>query len=103
MTMPQIPEEKFRPSLDEVVVDLMESIALEEIALSHLMNAEAEKIQMFVGKHDERHDKPRIHEMIELNKMVNQLLEIVVMKEWMLLRKLQMVVEIERESYECEE
>ncbi len=43
MSMPQIPEEKFRPSLEEVVIDLLASIALEETALSHLIHAEAEK------------------------------------------------------------
>lgn len=103
MSMPQIPEEKFRPSLCEVLVDLFESIALEEISLSHLMNAEAEKIQLFVRKHHDSHDKPEIHDIIMFNKAVNQFLEIIVMKEWLLLRKLENVIEINEECEICGE
>ncbi len=101
--MPQIPEEKYRPTMSEVVVDLLESIALEEIALSHLMNAEAEKIQMFVGKHHEAREKATIHEIINFNRVVNQFLQVIVMKEWMLLTKLETVVEFNVEEVIPEE
>ena len=30
MSMPQIPEESFRPTKEEVVIDLLKSIAMEE-------------------------------------------------------------------------
>ena len=45
MSMPQIPEESFRPTKEEVVIDLLKSIAMEENAIAHLLHAEAEKIQ----------------------------------------------------------
>lgn len=48
MTMPEFPPQYHRPDLHHALIDLLDSIALEEIALSHLLNAEAEKIQHFI-------------------------------------------------------
>ena len=39
-----------RVSLDQAVIDLLESIALEETALSHILNAEGEKIQKVLAQ-----------------------------------------------------
>jgi hypothetical protein len=94
MSMPHIPEESFRPSRDEVVIDLLKSIAMEENALSHLMNAEAEKIQAFVGKHHDFPTCPSNDEIIQFNMQVFRLIDVIVMKEWLLLRKLENVMEI---------
>ncbi|MFJ8268107.1 hypothetical protein [Peribacillus asahii] len=93
MSMPSIPKEPHRPNRKEVAIDLLESIALEEIALSHIMNAEAEKIQAFVGKHLNFPTHPESRDIIKFNKGVNQLLETIVMKEWLLLKKLENVME----------
>jgi len=65
VSMPLIPEEKFRPNLKEAFIDLIESIALEEISLSHILNAEAEKIQAFIG---EKQDFPMCSSSGELLK-----------------------------------
>lgn len=94
MSMPTIPPEPHRPNMHEVTIDLLESIALEEIALSHIMNAEAEKIQAFVGECLDFPTDPTNKEIIKFNKGVNRLLETVVMKEWLLLKKLENVLEI---------
>ena len=40
MTMPEFPPQHHRPDLHHTIIDLLDSIALEEIALSHLLNAE---------------------------------------------------------------
>ncbi len=93
MSMPTIPKEPHRPNKKEVAIDLLESIALEEIALSHIMNAEAEKIQAFVGKHLDFPTHPKSRDILKFNKGVNQLLETIVMKEWLLLKKLENVME----------
>ena len=93
MSMPTIPKEPHRPNRKEVTIDLLESIALEEIALSHIMNAEAEKIQAFVGKHCDFPTHPDSGEIIKFNKGVNKLLETIVMKEWLLLKKLETVMD----------
>ncbi|ANB61370.1 hypothetical protein [Anoxybacteroides amylolyticum] len=93
MSMPEIPKMTHRPDKKEVIIDLLESIALEEVALSHILNAEAEKIQAFVGKCLDFPTKPNNHEILTFNKSVQSLLETVVMKEWLLLKKLEDVLE----------
>ncbi|KKB36310.1 extensin-like protein [Bacillus thermotolerans] len=82
-------------------MDLLESIALEEIALSHVMNAEAEKIQAFVGKCLDFPTHPSNEEIMKFNKSVGGLLETVVMKEWLLLKKLENVLEFEDKTKAC--
>lgn len=101
MSMPEVPNQKFRPSLKEVVIDLLESIALEEIALSHLLNAEAEKIQSFVGKGKDFPTCPSTSEIIQFNHETSKFLEVIVMKEWLLLRKLEDVVDLLNEPHLC--
>ncbi|WP_273127134.1 hypothetical protein [Bacillus weihaiensis] len=92
MSMPNIPEGKFRPSMKETIIDLLESIALEEIALSHLLNAEAEKIQALVGKDLDFPSCPSNEEIFKFNHQTSKFLEVIVMKEWLLLRKLDDVI-----------
>ncbi|MEC2073911.1 hypothetical protein [Alkalihalophilus marmarensis] len=94
MSMPVIPKQPHRPDLCKVTIDLMESIALEEMALSHLVNAEAEKIQAFVGKHLNFPTCPNTGEIITFNKSVNRMIDSVLMKEFLLLRKLETTMEI---------
>lgn len=92
MTMPQIPDGKHRPCFSEVIIDLLESIALEEIALSHLINAEAEKLQAFVGKKLDFPTGPSNGEINKFNHGVQKLMDVIVMKEWLLLRKFENVI-----------
>lgn len=99
MSMPNIPEELFRPSKGEVVVDLLKSIAMEETAISHLLNAEAEKIQAFVGKHLDFPSCPSNRDIIKFNTQVFKLLDVIVMKEWLLLRKLENVMEFNHHDH----
>jgi hypothetical protein len=104
MSMPIIPEMPHRPDKQEAIIDLLESIALEEVALSHILNAEAEKIQAFVGNCLDFPTKPSNHEIIKFNKSVQDLIETIVMKEWLLLKKLENVMElipIHHDKYEC--
>lgn len=88
MTMPEFPPQHHRPDLYHTIIDLLDSIALEEIALSHLLNAEAEKIQYFIG-HISSCTPADV--LIDFNAVVNETLETVIMKEWLLLRKLEKV------------
>jgi len=91
--MPIVPEQPHRPNLDKVVIDLLESIALEEVALSHLLNAEAEKVQSFLCKfHEDR--KADYLELISFNNSVNSTLSSIVMKEFLLLRKLETTLQM---------
>jgi len=101
MSLPEIPEVKFRPTMKEVIIDLLESIALEEIALSHLLNAEAEKIQAFTGKKLDFPTCPSNMEIAKFNQQTSKFLEVIVMKEWLLLRKLEDVLFLKEESLPC--
>lgn len=103
MSMPQIPKQPHRPSFDEVILDLMESIALEEIALSHLIKAEAEKIKAFVGDHRNFPSKPSTSEIIKFNRSVTRLMDTVLFKEFLLIRKLELVVSISETEETCKE
>lgn len=101
MSMPQIPESKHRPTIHEVLIDLMESIALEEIALSHLINAESEKLQAFVGKHLDFPTCPSNEMILKMNQQTTKLMDVIVMKEWLLLRKLEDVIHLSEEIVPC--
>ncbi|MBD2847631.1 hypothetical protein IDH44_20770 [Paenibacillus sp. IB182496] len=106
MSMPNIPEELHRPSRHEVAIDLLKSIAMEETALSHLMNAEAEKIQAFVGERLQFPSHPSTVEMMKIGNQTFKLLDVIVMKEWLLLRKLEAALELcepHGHEHHCEE
>ena len=100
MSMPQIPEHKHRPSCSCVRIDLLESIALEEISLSHLLNAEAEKIQAFVGEELNFPFCTSAHQVIEFSRISSDFMEKIIMKQWLLLNKLNKVMEIDCEQEE---
>ncbi|WP_199228159.1 hypothetical protein [Salipaludibacillus keqinensis] len=97
MSMPIVPKQPHRPDLDKVIIDLLESIALEEVALSHLLNAEAEKIQSFLCKFHEDHKADYV-KLISFNNSVNSTLSSIVMKEFLLLRKLETTLQITDEK-----
>lgn len=92
MSMPQIPDGKHRPCFSDVIIDLLESIALEEMALAHLVNAEADKLQAFVGKDLDFPTCPTNNEINKFNYGVQKLMDVIVMKEWLLLRKFENVI-----------
>ncbi|GHH96902.1 hypothetical protein [Neobacillus kokaensis] len=85
------PEEPQRPDSHDVMVDFMNSIAMEEIAISHLLNAEAKKMQAFVGKELDFPTNPSNVEIFQFNKEAARFIETLVIKEWLLLRKFQSV------------
>lgn len=94
MSMPTIPHEKHRPTMCETIIDLLKSIALEEMALSHLVNAESEKLHAFVGKYCDFPTEPTTHEIIKFNQSINQVMDSVLMKEFLLLRKLEKTIHL---------
>ncbi|MFD2329656.1 hypothetical protein ACFSR7_10420 [Cohnella sp. GCM10020058] len=100
MSMPTIPHEPYRPSLDQVVVDLLKSIALEETALAHLLNAEAEQMRALAhqGQHAASH-RARCELMAQAGRQSVRLLDAVVMKEWLLLRKLDNTLDLYRSEH----
>ncbi|WP_207708834.1 hypothetical protein [Heliobacterium mobile] len=83
MSAPNIPER----TREEAINDIIESIALEETALAHLINAEAHKVQNAIST-----DNISIPELTALNKSVRDLMMIVVKKEMLLQFKLELVL-----------
>jgi len=81
---------------DKSIDLLLASIALEELALAHIVNSEAEKIQFVLGTlhDDEDHDAPTLDELLDINKSVERMLRKVIMKEMLLSFKLEDVVEL---------
>lgn len=91
MTMPNFPE---IPELPEVDVCnslslVIESVALEELALAHLINAEAEKVQKVA--HPESCATPC--EMVKVNKSVSNTLVNIIKLQMLLQFKLENVLD----------
>ena len=91
MGIPTLPKQRHRPNFDETMIDLMESIAKEELALSHLIASESNKIKAFVGTELDFPTCPTTTEILNFNYSVNKLMDTVLMKEWLLLKKLETV------------
>lgn len=76
---------------------LLASIALEELALAHIMNAEAEKLQFILGtlKTQSRyiHEEVTLSNLLEINKSVHKTLQDVIKKEMLLQFKFENVLE----------
>lgn len=92
MGMPQIPSGENRPNCHETMIDLLESIALEEMAIAHLMNAEGEKLQEIV----KRFGSEDIYFcQLELGcRSTHSMINSLIMKEWLLINKMNSVLEV---------
>ncbi|GKU78786.1 hypothetical protein [Paenibacillus sp. L3-i20] len=84
------------PTITITTVDavnlLLASIALEEIGLAHIINAEAEKIQYVVGTLPGLSVPATISDLLTINASVRTTLNAVGKKEFLLLSKLQSIV-----------
>lgn len=107
MTMPQFPEVKNRPSLSETVIDLLESIAVEETAIANIIRAEAKKIGAFLGENCNFPTNPSNEDIVYFNQGISRILETVLMKEWILLKKLETILQIDSKYFkpkkDCDE
>ncbi|MCL1903714.1 MAG: hypothetical protein FWF94_04785 [Oscillospiraceae bacterium] len=94
MSMPKFPEV---PDLtvEDSVVQIISSIAMEELALSHIINAEGEKLQYVLGtlhsgalRPNSPVIPPTIGEILEVNESVKDMLSTISMNQMFLLGKL---------------
>lgn len=76
---------------------LVQSIALEEASLSHILNAEGEKIQKAVAMHNCSQK-----DLIEVNRSVENMVEKVTNLEMVLKSKLEMVLPLLKKCEKCE-
>ena len=83
MGMPVItPGESTR---SQAITDLIESVALQETALSHIINAEGEKIQAIIGMEDISSD-----ELLDLNNSVQTMITAILRLEIIIQSKLEL-------------
>lgn len=85
MTVPSIPER----TLEGAISDIIESIALEEAALAHLINAEAEKVQLVAGM-----ENITPEQLVSFQQSVTNVLKTIIKKEMLLQFKLDSVLEL---------
>jgi len=83
MGMPEIkPGEGTR---QQAVTDIIQSVALQEAALAHMMNAEGEKMQKIIGM-----DDVSTEDLFKLNKSVSQLVSAIARLEMLFVAKLEL-------------
>lgn len=86
MSMPTINMHPHPVPLPQAVTDLLESIALEETALSHILNAEGEKIQKAIALDDVDYCK-----LLEVNESAVGMVNAVANLELVLKEKLEFI------------
>ena len=86
MSMPVIKAPEHPVSMCQAVTDLIESIALEETALSHILNAEGEKLQKAIAM-----DCIDLGKLLEVNDSVADMVHAVANLEIVLKDKLEFV------------
>ncbi len=103
MGMPHVPERDCLPSMEEVVIQILESVAIEELAMAHILNAEGERMQAIVAQMNK---KSVCYGCIssafnETKVTINSL----IMKEWVMLNKIYATFDIyskiEGKSNDC--
>lgn len=95
MSLPTIPNITPKISLNrcETINMLLSSIALEEIGLSHILNAEGEKLQCFLET-----DPCELNDYLKINDSVNKTLRTVVKSQILLQFKLEDVISLSEDS-----
>ena len=86
MSMPVISMHCNPITMCQAVTDLIESIALEETALSHILNAEGEKLQRVIGLED-----VDFCQLMEVNESVANMVGVVSSLELVLKDKLEFI------------
>lgn len=74
---------------DESVADIIESVAMEESSISHILNAEGEKLQAIINMEDVSYS-----DLIAANKSVKSTIDSVIQLEMNLQKKLNMFSDI---------
>lgn len=73
---------------------LLASIAMEELGLAHILNAEGEKIQFALGTLNDSTDPATLDDILKVNDSVKEMLELSMKKEFFLESKLGKVADI---------
>lgn len=98
MKIPDFPKRDGH-TMEDTILDLMDSIAKEEKAIAHLLDSESKKIEAFVGCEFNFPTTPTNQEILHFNKSIHRIVEAVLMKEWLLYKKLETVIGV-KEDYD---
>ncbi|MDR0287662.1 MAG: hypothetical protein LBI03_08185, partial [Clostridiales bacterium] len=75
MSLPEFPNSDDILTREQAINAILTSIAMEETALSHVINAEGEKIQYAIKNVQNNNDDESIQKLIEVNRSASCLLE----------------------------
>lgn len=92
MSMPEFPEPNPDFSQEQALTMILSSIALEELSLSHIINAEGEKIQ-YILKNTCCQSPADTKDILAVNKSVKELLDSVLQNQIILKNKMDKVLE----------
>ena len=93
MSMPSFPPNGADLTREEALTMIIASIAMEELALSHIINAEGEKLQYILGTLPGARPCAGPQDVLEVNKSVASLLDVVAQNQMLLKNKLEKVLE----------
>jgi len=93
MSMPSFPPDGADMTRDEALTMIIASIAMEELALSHILNAEGEKLQYILGTLPGQSPCACPQDVLAVNKSVTALVEAVTQNQMLLKNKLDRVLE----------
>ncbi|MDQ0418022.1 hypothetical protein J2Z48_002211 [Croceifilum oryzae] len=97
MSYPNIPNvsPNITVTRDDAINLLLSSIALEELGLSHIINAEGEKLQYVLGTLPGISSalNPSLTDLLVINESVRDTINVITKKEWILNEKLENVLE----------
>lgn len=101
MSMPTIPDISTEVNIkrEDAVNIIIASVAMEELALAHILNAEGEKLQYVLGTLDGADPgEVTICDILEVNKNIQKTLRDVIKTEMLLQFKLEDAIELDKEG-----
>ena len=93
MSMPSFPKNGANMTREEALTMIIASIAMEELALSHILNAEGEKLQYILGTLPGASPWACPQDVLAVNKSVTALVEAVSQNQMLLKNKLDQVLQ----------
>ena len=90
MSLPNFPLDPDKLTREDAINQILSSIAMEEAGLSHVLNAEGEKIQYILGTLEGSTPPapPTIKEVLEINESVKDILEAAATQQMFLKNKM---------------
>jgi len=90
MSLPNFPDLPENFTYDKSINQILTSIAMEEIGLSHILNAEGEKLQYVLGTLEDFKplEPPTIDQVLEVNESVKDMLQQVAFNQMFLSAKM---------------